>query len=186
MIGEAEALREIREIYASLPGIECQGLCGHDCKGIDLSPLENKQIRRRKGIGIPPPEKLMAIRGLGEFGIGNAICPLYDRIRGTCTVYDLRPIICRIYGVMEPLPCPHGCQPERMLTAKEGYLTQVRVNWLGGYLNEGEYQRMQSWAEDAEIFPIIEARMRNQVRQSQAEQKIQAILNAREAEKGNQ
>lgn len=38
---------------------------------------------------------------------------------GYCTVYSVRPLICRIWGATEKLPCPFGCEPERMLSAKE-------------------------------------------------------------------
>jgi Fe-S-cluster containining protein len=37
-------------------------------------------------------------------------CSMLDE-HGRCTVYDIRPMICRLYGTMETMPCPHGCLP---------------------------------------------------------------------------
>jgi Fe-S-cluster containining protein len=44
-------------------------------------------------------------------------CPLLRHNR--CTIYEQRPFICRIYGVAEGIRCPHGCEPERVLSQAE-------------------------------------------------------------------
>ena len=31
---------------------------------------------------------------------------------GCCTVYDRRPLICRLWGIDEAMPCEHGCVPQ--------------------------------------------------------------------------
>lgn len=31
---------------------------------------------------------------------------------GKCSVYDVRPAICRLFGSTEKLPCIHGCEPD--------------------------------------------------------------------------
>ena len=31
---------------------------------------------------------------------------------GRCTVYAVRPMICRLWGIDETMPCPYGCVPE--------------------------------------------------------------------------
>jgi Fe-S-cluster containining protein len=36
-------------------------------------------------------------------------CPAL--VDGRCSVYDVRPLICRLYASAEGLRCPHGCQP---------------------------------------------------------------------------
>ena len=37
-----------------------------------------------------------------------------------CSIYDKRPLICRLYGVVENMKCRFGCKPTRYLTNKEG------------------------------------------------------------------
>jgi uncharacterized protein len=32
-----------------------------------------------------------------------------------CTVYDERPLVCRLFGATPRLPCPHGRRPAQML-----------------------------------------------------------------------
>lgn len=34
-------------------------------------------------------------------------CPAFDGAR--CTVYPVRPMICRLFARVADLPCPHGC-----------------------------------------------------------------------------
>ncbi len=50
----------------------------------------------------------------------GAVCPYLDIETKRCTVHENRPLICRLYGVSEGLPCPHGCKPNpRYLTRDE-------------------------------------------------------------------
>ncbi len=47
-------------------------------------------------------------------------CPYLDLKTKRCTVYERRPLICRLYGMTEELPCPFGCKPTpRYLTKAE-------------------------------------------------------------------
>lgn len=45
-------------------------------------------------------------------------CPYRGKLTG-CTVYELRPFVCRVYGVVPGLPCPHGCTAIVPLTKDE-------------------------------------------------------------------
>ncbi len=38
---------------------------------------------------------------------------------GRCSVYEVRPLICRLWGATEAMPCPFGCEPDRVLTDEE-------------------------------------------------------------------
>lgn len=49
----------------------------------------------------------------------GAQCPLFDKGTGACSAYRDRPLLCRLWGVVEKLRCPHGCEPERMLSNVE-------------------------------------------------------------------
>jgi Fe-S-cluster containining protein len=39
-----------------------------------------------------------------------------------CSIYSVRPLVCRLYGVSNGMQCPHGCQPSRLLTDVEAHL----------------------------------------------------------------
>jgi hypothetical protein len=41
-------------------------------------------------------------------------------VDGRCSIYQDRPLICRLYGVAEGLPCPHGCLSFKTITMREG------------------------------------------------------------------
>lgn len=43
-------------------------------------------------------------------------CLFYDVVRGGCIIYPARPLICRLFGRVEWLPCPIG-RPLRQLSA---------------------------------------------------------------------
>jgi Fe-S-cluster containining protein len=47
-----------------------------------------------------------------------------------CTVYEARPLICRVYGAAEGLRCPHGCTPERVVPDVEVFEMLERVEAL--------------------------------------------------------
>lgn len=36
-----------------------------------------------------------------------------------CSIYAIRPLLCRLYGLVEAMPCAFGCTPERQLTREE-------------------------------------------------------------------
>lgn len=72
---------------------------------------------------VKPPEPQ------GEF------CPYLDLETKRCTVHARRPLICRLYGVSEGLPCPFGCKPTpRYLTKDEArYYIQESIRLSEGH-----------------------------------------------------
>jgi Fe-S-cluster containining protein len=91
-------------LYAQIPDVQCKGLCQEACGPIDMHPYERARIRQA-GVQIPAPEKALAQLVIG----GDYTCPAL--VDGGCSVYDLRPIICRAWGASEAMPCDHGCRP---------------------------------------------------------------------------
>lgn len=61
-------------------------------------------------------------------------CPYADE-RG-CSIYDVRPFLCRLYGVVPRMRCPHGRGPEKMLAEDQ----EAR-------LVELYYQEFREWRE---------------------------------------
>lgn len=91
-------------LYSQIPDVACKGLCHDSCGPIDMHPYERARIRQA-GVRIPPPEQALT----QMLVTGDYTCPaLAD---GRCSVYDLRPTICRAWGASEAMPCEHGCRP---------------------------------------------------------------------------
>lgn len=42
-------------------------------------------------------------------------CPYVES--GQCSVYEVRPLLCRLYGTVAGMQCPHGCRPACLLDA---------------------------------------------------------------------
>lgn len=107
----------LAEIYARIPSVKCKGLCQECCGPIGMSPLEMERLRGRVGEKIQPTS-------MGPFGFGlcskSLTCPLLGA-NGRCTVYDLRPVICRVWGAVKSMRCPHGCRPKRWLSKEESF-----------------------------------------------------------------
>lgn len=107
---------ELQEIWAEIPAIpDCQRKCVNSCGPLPISDdsEELKLIEARSG------------KKLGSVGPHRACSMLSPT--GNCTVYSVRPTICRLWGAVESLRCPHGCEPERMLTDEEGFALLARA-----------------------------------------------------------
>jgi Fe-S-cluster containining protein len=63
-------------------------------------------------------------------GLG-ASCSMLTAAR-RCGVYEIRPMICRLWGVVEVMKCPYGCVPERYLTSQEGARLILEAEEIGG------------------------------------------------------
>lgn len=103
----------LEALYAAVPAIDCAGLCSSTCH--DAIPVYGPEFERfeAEGLLIEPRER--------------NVCPhLRD---GSCTIYDRRPLVCRLHGAVDPAlilegvyegwTCPHGCRPKRWLGLAE-------------------------------------------------------------------
>lgn len=99
-----DRVAELEDLYAELPPLECRGKCQESCGPIDMSDTERRRIREA-GVDIPP---LLDRARRGEL---TRSCPALSPI-GTCSVYELRPLVCRLWGLVEAMACPYGCRPE--------------------------------------------------------------------------
>lgn len=68
-----------------------------------MSEAEHIRIRRA-GVDIPLIENAVTAIKNGE----APTCPALKHDR--CTVYDVRPLICRMWGAVESMPCHFGCE----------------------------------------------------------------------------
>jgi hypothetical protein len=117
---------ELAELYAMVPTIpDCDGRCWRSCGPIDMSDRE-RQRTREAGAKISGYREAMEARH--EF-----YCEALTADK-RCSIYDSRPMICRLWGTTIGMPCPFGCVPEGgYLTDDEGYALIVASLEIGGH-----------------------------------------------------
>lgn len=103
-------------VYATLPTMECKGLCQESCGPLGMTPAEAKRLKELTGIEPSCDESLTCVY-LKE---------------GRCSAYEARPAICRLWGMEESMSCEFGCKPTRYLTRAEGYQFLSRVDKAAG------------------------------------------------------
>jgi uncharacterized protein len=111
----------LEEIYAEVPPIRCIGKCQEARGPIDMSATERERLEAR-GVDIPDPRD--ALRS------GHLDCPALGAL-GQCTVYEDRPLVCRLFGTVERMTCEHGCKPDRRLSDEEARQLFRRASALG-------------------------------------------------------
>ncbi len=99
-------------LYTLVPKIACKGKCTEACGPIMAYPREEEYFERTTGRKFPD-----ALKMLKE---GKRDCPYLNAL-GRCDVYESRPLVCRLFGVVPEMPCPFGCVAERMLSGEEGH-----------------------------------------------------------------
>jgi uncharacterized protein len=87
-----------RAILDALPGVACKGLCASSCRDLTFSILDLLAIRL--AYDVDPIHSSPDERTCGAL------------VDGQCSIHDERPMICRLWGVVDDLACPHGCEAE--------------------------------------------------------------------------
>ncbi|MDO9619197.1 MAG: YkgJ family cysteine cluster protein [Pseudomonas sp.] len=92
--------RKIDQLRLQIPSFACVPGC-HDCCGpVTASSEEMSRL--------PVKSDAEHDAALAEFNC------VHLGPQG-CTVYDQRPLICRLFGTTPSLPCPRGQGPEQMI-----------------------------------------------------------------------
>jgi hypothetical protein len=95
---------KMQAIYDQVPEMaDCKGNCWISCGPASMTPWERKRLADA-GHRVTPDE--VARKAPYDFWC-EALGP-----DGRCMAYDIRPLICRLWGAAEWLPCPWGCVPE--------------------------------------------------------------------------
>jgi Fe-S-cluster containining protein len=85
-------------LYAQVPTISsCTGACATSCGPIAFSDEEAARILSRMR-GLPEPDD-------------HGTCSMLN-VFGRCDIYNDRPMICRMWGAVERMPCVYGCEPD--------------------------------------------------------------------------
>jgi Fe-S-cluster containining protein len=109
---------ELEAIYRKIPDVHCKGLCGAFCGPLVMTRLERSRIAGVAGRACQAPSPDLQC---------NMLTP-----EGRCSVYDKRPTICRLWGAVRAMACPHGCKPDRWLTLREVIAIVNDVRRVGG------------------------------------------------------
>jgi Fe-S-cluster containining protein len=121
---------QLEALYATIPKVECQRKCQGACGPILLTRIEKAFLEQKVGYLEANANVQIAPRFLAAFTVGDVEGLLPDaklRCRvlvpqtGHCRGYQFRPLVCRLWGVVDeaPLRCPFGCVPERWLTHED-------------------------------------------------------------------
>lgn len=105
---------DLQRIYARIPEVHCRGLCQEACGLTGMSPVEAKAIKDRVGERFTPTIGTNPILLISKTGV----CPLLNP-DGKCSVYEDRPAVCRLFGAVKAMRCPHGCRPKKWLRESE-------------------------------------------------------------------
>ncbi len=116
MASRSKRLRVLRDVYAAVPAVGCKGLCWNACAAIPVSELELEAMEQAAG---RPLARLDIEVGDAHAVVGGADLACPALVMRRCSIYEARPLICRLFGVAEGLECPHGCAPERVLSRDE-------------------------------------------------------------------
>jgi Fe-S-cluster containining protein len=90
-----------------------------------MTKVEDKRMRKAMGV-----EELPKVSGAVS-------CPALCSVTQTCNFYEQRPLICRLWGVVQRLRCPFGCVPERWLSDKEADRLIRQSNTAGKGMSYG-------------------------------------------------
>lgn len=96
-------MRTLDQIYGEVPEVNCKGLCHKACGPIAFS--------QREALGISETDGALPAM------MPNGQCD--KLVNGRCTIYQNRPLICRLYGAVTEMRCPHGCAPKKFLPDKD-------------------------------------------------------------------
>ena len=113
-------MRKVRSLH-------CKGLCQESCGPICFGESERRKVQqycRERGIEFHDLTK----EGALELFLNSVMndtdetCPYLKD--GRCSIYPVRPMICRLWGAVETMRCPFGCVPEL------GYLNDEEARGL--------------------------------------------------------
>lgn len=121
----------LEQVYSLVPELECKGKCQESCGPIDLSDKEREIIKEfciKNNIPYHHIDKITPLKLYQDMHKTDEelMCPYLKD--GKCSIYEARPLICRLWGNIDSMPCLWGCKPKtRMLTAKEGHKLLERL-----------------------------------------------------------
>jgi hypothetical protein len=117
----------------------CDGCGGRCIDGFEVTRQEWEAVKSY--LATRPESEVRRVReqkktlpwpGAEEFGATVTYCPFRDLERGECSVYPVRPTVCRFFGHTQWLPCPIGAVeqvPEDAPAIWREYVGIKRKTW---------------------------------------------------------
>jgi len=142
MIQKTIEVMSYQEILDYLPDIDCELKCADACGTLSISDFEENQLmtkitKKKYGIeyvrlGTVEENRLKIIEHKTSHQPSCqclAKCP-YLTNNNLCGIHLDRPVICRLYGIVEDFKCKYGCTPDRYLKKDEAHRILRRLNQL--------------------------------------------------------
>jgi Fe-S-cluster containining protein len=125
---EPSQLDRMRAIYERVPKVACKRRCQQACG----------PVFEAGGLTAREYERVTNLVGARPIAPG-LVCGYLDR-SGLCSVYGMRPLVCRLWGAVDhpQMRCPHGCEPERWLTDEEARALLAEMEQVAGGRVEGD------------------------------------------------
>jgi hypothetical protein len=155
-----DAFAKLDALYARLPAIDCRGLCGEACGPILLTTVEADRLRRAHPTRQAPRTRLDGARRR---------C-IYLTPTERCSVYAVRPLICRVYGLVKRMSCPFGCVPSAWLTDHAFVAIARELERLGGALLQTHPNGCEQLPADATFASLDTSRISEAAAEHYAEQ----------------
>lgn len=115
---------QLDRLYSRLPRINCKRKCFDACGPIAMTELEANRIKKEVPSfdGRPMEVKLESGQRVMMNGFVSdcLTCPLLTP-DGLCSQYAIRPMVCRIWGLVKEMRCHFGCTPERWVSSRESH-----------------------------------------------------------------
>jgi Fe-S-cluster containining protein len=109
--------KQFEALYAQVPSIPgCKGLCHDSCGPVLASKWEAERISK---------SAVVLERKDAE------VCPFLTE-DNSCSSYQHRPLVCRLYGTAEGFLCEHGCEVEHVIPDKQAREMLRRSLEIGG------------------------------------------------------
>lgn len=109
-------MTDISEIRQRIPGMRCIPGCVACCNHVPWSKVEYERMIRRYPKNAKP------------YNIHSLKCPFITE--DGCSIYEERPITCRMFGVSEGLECPRGAIAAEMLNEQQAASIYVEYTIL--------------------------------------------------------
>ncbi|MDI1496222.1 MAG: hypothetical protein K8823_1530 [Cenarchaeum symbiont of Oopsacas minuta] len=120
--------QKTQKAWQGIPIIECKGKCHETCTTIRCSVDELYMIKQYcklnglKYVNVNKENnKMLTKMSYKQEITKNEIMCKYLKDE-TCTIYEVRPAICRLLGVVDKLQCEHECKIQGVImTADQGH-----------------------------------------------------------------
>ena len=129
-MNDSAKLAKIDALLNKLPSFQCKEGCYDCCGPVMLSRLEYMRCVKASGRTAEDVKQQMQ----NNLKQGILTCPLLDNETKKCSVYEVRPAICRLFGVVKgELLCPHGYAPDEaaMISNEKSRAILQKVEELG-------------------------------------------------------